>query len=256
MRNLWPPSYLSKWTGKQNVPKIPPMAKDARGDVALGRRSPLAETRVVVADKTVIARVGVRTILERAHSTAVVAEAASYDQALQAVEEHGPDVLVIDLDLGDDTTRGLQLCETIHNRYPATKIFCLVRTASEFVVVDALRRGATGFYLKDQVTADELQKATKAIQRGETMLGNGVSSLIAKSLATGSTPDQLTGRELDVVRLLAKGLANKEIAKSLFISESTVKFHVHNICLKLGCTKRTQVVHFATSAGLLASSGT
>lgn len=256
MRNLWSTSYLSKWTGRQNVPKIPRMAKDARRDVALGRRSPLAETRVVVADKTVIARVGVRTILERAHSTAVVAEAASYDQALQAVEEHGPDVLVIDLDLGDDTTRGLQLCETINKRYPATKIFCLVRTASEFVVVDALRRGATGFYLKDQVTADELQKATKAIQRGETMLGNGVSSLIAKSLAMGSTPDQLTGRELDVVRLLAKGLANKEIAKSLFISESTVKFHVHNICLKLGRTKRTQVVHFATSAGLLASSGT
>jgi DNA-binding NarL/FixJ family response regulator len=229
------------------------MSKEVREDVALGRRSPLAQTRVVIADKTVIARVGIRTILERAHSTAVIAEAVSYDQALMAVEEHGPDVLVIDLDLGDDTTKGLQLCETVSNRFPETKIFCLVRSVSEFVVVDALRRGATGFYLKDQITADELQKAVKAVQRGETMLGSGVSKLIAKSLNSTSSNDQLSDRELDVVRLVSRGLGNKEIAKNLFISESTVKFHVHNICKKLGCVNRAQVVHFATNAGLLAN---
>ncbi|NBU22739.1 MAG: DNA-binding response regulator [Actinobacteria bacterium] len=229
------------------------MSKEVRGDVPLGRRSPLAQTRVVVADKTVIARVGIRTILERAHSTVVIAEATNYDQALMAVEEHGPDVLVIDLDLGDDTTKGLQLCETITNRFPQTKIFCLVRSVSEFVVIDALRRGATGFYLKDQVSADELQKAVKAVQQGETMLGNGVSKLIAKSLGASSANDQLSDRELDVVRLVAKGMGNKEISKSLFISESTVKFHVHNICKKLGCANRAQVVHFATRAGLLSN---
>ena len=98
------------------------MANDAREDVALGRRSPLAQTRVVVADKTVIARVGIRTILERASSTAVVAEVATYEQALMAVEEHAPDVLVIDLDLGDDTTKGLQLCETVSAEYSSTMI--------------------------------------------------------------------------------------------------------------------------------------
>lgn len=229
------------------------MANEARDDVALGRRFPMAQTRLVVADKTVIARVGIRTIMERAASTVVVAEATTYEEALAAVEEHAPDVLIIDLDLADDTTRGLQLCEVITARFSRTKIFCLVRSVSEFVVVDALRRGATGFYLKDQVTADELQKAVKAVQRGETMLGPGVSKLIAKSLGGSKSSEQLSDRELDVVRHLAKGLGNKEIAKSLFISESTVKFHVHNICRKFGCTKRTQVVHFATSAGLLAS---
>jgi DNA-binding NarL/FixJ family response regulator len=213
----------------------------------------MAQTRVVVSDKTVIARVGIRTILERASSTVVVAEALTYAEALAAVEEHAPDVLVIDLDLGDDTTKGLQLCEVVSAKFSDTKIFCLVRSASEFVVVDALRRGATGFYLKDQITADELQKAVKSVQRGETMLGTGVSKLIAKSLGSGHNNEQLSDRELDVVRHLAKGLGNKEIAKSLFISESTVKFHVHNICKKFGCTKRTQVVHFATSAGLLSA---
>ena len=226
------------------------MANEARDDVALGRRSPLAKTRVVVADKTAISRVGIRTILERVTGTAVIAEATTYDATLQAVEEHAPDVLVFDLDLGDDTTKGLQLCEQITNRFPNTKIMILVRSVSEFVVVDALRRGAIGFFLKEQITADELQRAVKSVQEGETVLGAGVSKLIAKSL-NQSSQEQLSDRELDVVRFLARGLANKEIARELFISESTVKFHVHNICKKLGCSKRAQVVHFANTAGLL-----
>ncbi len=227
------------------------MTADARADVALGRRAPLAKTRVVVADRTVISRVGIRTILERNSSTAVVAEAASYENTLLAVEEHAPDVLIIDLDLGDDTTKGLQLCEQVTLRFPQTKILVLVSSASEFVVVDALRRGALGFFLKDQITADELQRAVRAVQAGESSLGHGVSKLIAKGLGGAQQKDQLSDRELDVLRLLARGLGNKEIAKQLFISESTVKFHVHNICLKVGCTKRTQVVHFAMNAGLL-----
>lgn len=227
------------------------MTADARADVALGRRAPLAKTRVVVADRTVISRVGIRTILERNSSTAVVAEATSYENTLLAVEEHAPDVLIIDLDLGDDTTKGLQLCEQITLRFPQTKILVLVSSASEFVVVDALRRGALGFFLKDQLTADELQRAVRAVQAGESSLGHGVSKLIAKGLGGAQHKEQLSDRELDVLRLLARGLANKEIAKQLFISESTVKFHVHNICLKVGCTKRTQVVHFAMNAGLL-----
>lgn len=226
------------------------MANEARDDVALGRRSPLAKTRVVVADRTAIARVGIRTILERVSGTAVVAEATTYDATLLAVEEHAPDVLVFDLDLGDDTTRGLQLCEQISNRFPATKIMVLVQSVSEFVVVDALRRGAIGFFLKDQLSADELQRAVKSVQQGETVLGSGVSKLIARSLHQ-SPQEQLSDRELDVIRFLARGFANKEIAKELFISESTVKFHVHNICKKLGCSKRAQVVHFANNAGLL-----
>lgn len=227
------------------------MADDARNDVALGRRSPLAKTRVVVADRQAIVRAGIRTILERISGNAVVAEATSYEATLLAVEEHAPDVLIFDLDLGDDTTKGLQLCEQIRNRFPSTQILVLVQSVSEFVVVDALKRGASGFFLKDQLSADELQRAVRAVQGGETTLGKGVSNLIAKSLSTGPSSDQLSDRELDVIRLLARGMGNKEIAKDLFISESTVKFHVHNICKKFGCTNRTQVVHHATTAGLL-----
>ena len=86
------------------------MDKESRSDVPLGRRSPLASTRVMFADRNVITRVGIRSILERTSGMAVVAEATTYEAVIDGVDEHGPDVLLIDLDLGDDTTRGLKLC--------------------------------------------------------------------------------------------------------------------------------------------------
>ena len=140
------------------------MDSDVRADVGLGRRSPTARTRVVVADRNVITRVGIRSILERNAGMAVVAEATSYEAALDAVDEHGPDVLIIDLDLGDDTTRGLKLCEEITDRFPATKILVLANTLSEMIVIEALRRGANGYLCKDDVKADELGKGVRAVQ--------------------------------------------------------------------------------------------
>ena len=224
----------------------------SREDVSRGLRAASAGTRIVVADRTVIARVGIRAILERSPSTAVVAEAASYEATMMAVDEHAPDVLVIDLDLGDDTTKGLNLCEEISEKYgDKTKILILSRTLSEFVLVEALRRGASGFLIKDQVNVDELQKAVKQIQNGETVLGSGVSSLLARSVGARNTIEPLSDREMEVLKLVAEGLGNKEIASKLFISESTVKFHVHNVCVKFNCTKRTEVVHKATQAGVL-----
>jgi two-component system, NarL family, response regulator DevR len=117
------------------------MDPQVRSDVSLGRRSPMATTRVMVADRNVITRVGLRSILERNSGMAVVAEATSYETVLDGVDEHGPDVLIIDLDLGDDTTRGLKLCEEITERFPGTKILVLANTLSEMIVVEALRRG-------------------------------------------------------------------------------------------------------------------
>ena len=113
------------------------MDSEKRPDVPLGRRSPMAKTRVVVADRNVITRVGIRAILERNAGTAVVAEATTYETVLDAVDEHGPDVLVIDLDLGDDTTAGLKLCQEITERYEATRIF----SACIFTLRDGGARG-------------------------------------------------------------------------------------------------------------------
>ena len=117
------------------------MGADSRPEVSLGRRSPMATTRIVVADRDVITRVGIRSILERNAGIAVVAEATTYDAVIDAVDEHGPDLMIIDLDLGDDTTRGLTICEEIADRYPTTKILVLAHTLSELIVVEALQGG-------------------------------------------------------------------------------------------------------------------
>jgi DNA-binding NarL/FixJ family response regulator len=227
------------------------MASDIRADVPLGRRMPNAKTRVVVADKNVITRVGIRSILERTPGTAVIAEATTYEAVLDAVDEHGPDVLVIDLDLGDDTTRGLHLCQEISERFPTTKVLVLSQTLSEFVVVDALRRGATGFLIKDELKADELQKAVQNVQLGETVLGKGVGNVIARSLGSNVTTERLSDRELEIAQLLAHGLTNKEVSNKLFISESTVKFHIHNASKKVNAHNRTELVHKASLLGFI-----
>jgi two-component system response regulator DevR len=226
------------------------MVNDARSDVPLGRRMPNAKTRVVVADRNVITRVGIRAILERTTGTAVVAEATSYEAVLDAVDEHGPDVLVFDLDLADDTTRGLYLCEEIRARFPSTRILVLSNTLAEFVVVDALRRGASGYLVKDEIRADELQKAVVSVQEGETVMGRGVASILARSLGGGTT-ERLSDRELELVQMLAHGLSNKEIAARLYVSDSTVKFHIQNASKKLNAHNRTELVHRAVMAGFI-----
>jgi DNA-binding NarL/FixJ family response regulator len=171
---------------------------------------------------------------------------------LDAVDEHGPDVLIIDLDLGDDTTRGLKLCEEVTDRYPATKILVLAQKLSEMIVVEALRRGVTGYLCKDDVKADELGKGVRAVQDGETVLGKGVGSMVARGLgSTRGAAEHLTDRELEVIRAVAAGLSNKQIAHQAFISESTVKFHLQNASRKLNAHRRAEIVHRASAAGLL-----
>lgn len=227
------------------------MDRETRSDVPLGRRMPQATTRIVVADRNVITRVGLRSILERNTGFAVIAEATSYDAVIDAIDEHGPDVLIIDLDLGDDTTRGLKVVEEVTERYPTTKVLVLANTLSEMIVVEALRRGANGYLCKDDVKADELGKGIKAIQEGETVLGKGVGNLVAHSLGSTRQTEHLTDRELDVIKHVAKGLSTKQIAVAMFISESTIKFHLQNASRKLGAHRRAEIVHRATAAGLL-----
>lgn len=227
------------------------MERETRPDVPLGRRMPQATTRIVVADRNVITRVGLRSILERNTGFAVIAEATSYDAVIDAVDEHGPDVLIIDLDLGDDTTRGLKVVEDITERYPTTKVLVLANTLSEMIVVEALRRGANGYLCKDDVKADELGKGVKAIQDGETVLGKGVGNLVAHSLGSSRQTEHLTDREIDVIKHVAKGLSTKQIAVAMFISESTIKFHLQNASRKLGAHRRAEIVHRASAAGLL-----
>ena len=205
-----------------------------------------------MADRNVINRVGIRAILERNVGMAVVAEATTYEAAIDAVDEHGPDVLVIDLDLGDDTTAGLQLCQEISTRFSQTKIMVLASSLSEMVVLEALRRGATGYLLKDEVKADELGKGVSAVQNGETVLGRSVSTMVSRGLSTNRhVNEHLSDRELEVIRLVAQGMSNKQIAHDLFVSESTVKFHLQNASRKLNTHNRAELVRKAALEKLI-----
>ena len=242
--------HLDIWLGRQLASS---MSAEAIPEDSLVLRPLPATTRIVIADRNAITRVGIRSILERNAGVAVVAEATTYDSVIHAINEHGPDILIFDLDLGDDTTRGLKICGEIVAHYSETKILILAETLSELVVIEALRCGANGFLFKDDLRADELSKGVKAIQEGDTVLGRRVGSLVAKGLGSSrEKAGHLTEREVVVIRAIARRLSNKEIAREMFISESTVKFHIQNASKKLKSHRRAELVHRATAAGLIA----
>lgn len=219
------------------------MNTDVRADVPLGRRAPHANIRVVVADRNVITRIGIRAILERRSDTAVVAEANNYDSIIDAVDEHGPDVVLIDLDLGDDTTRGLAICSEITERYPGSHIIVLASSLNELVVVEAIRRGAVGFLVKDDVSAEELNQAVRDVRAGDTVFGRNVAGILARGLGVRATAPALSAREREIIGLVGEGKSNKQIAAALFISEGTVKFHLRNASTKLDAHTRAELVH-------------
>ncbi|MEY4477255.1 MAG: hypothetical protein RJA31_759 [Actinomycetota bacterium] len=218
------------------------MVDQHREDVPLGRRSPHANIRVLVADRNVINRIGIRAILERRADTAVVAEASNYDSIIDAVDEHGPDVVLFDLDLGDDTTRGLAICGEISERYPESRVIVLATSLNEMVVVDAIRRGAVGFLVKDDVSAEELGQAVRDVRAGQTVFGRNVANILAKGLGNRVAAPTLSAREREIIALVGEGKSNKQIAAALFISEGTVKFHLRNASVKLDAHTRAELV--------------
>lgn len=218
------------------------MSADQRDDVPLGRRAPHAHIRILIADRNIITRIGLRTILERRSDTAVVAEANNYDSIVDAVDEHGPDVVLFDLDLGDDTTRGLAICSEISERYPTTRIVVLATSLNEMVVLEAIRRGAVGFLIKDDVSAEELNQAVRDVRSGQTVFGRNVAGILARGIGTRDSAPTLSTREREIIGLVGEGKSNKQIAAHLFISEGTVKFHLRNASTKLDAHTRAELV--------------
>lgn len=245
----WSPSHLDRWLGASYTPL---MGNDAGFSPSLAQRSPYAAHRVLVADRNVITRVGIRAILERHSDTAVVAEANNYASILDGVDEHSPNVLLIDLDLGDDTNRGLSLCAEVVAQHSETKVIILATSINELVIIEAIRAGASGYLVKDEVTADELSRAVRSVVGGEQVFGPRVTSILAKAVSQPVRASQLlTDRERSVVTLVAQGLSNKEIGTQLFISAGTVKFHLHNCFEKLNVHTRAELVARATDAKLI-----
>jgi DNA-binding NarL/FixJ family response regulator len=201
--------------------------------------------RVLLVDDHPVVRVGLRGMLQTADDIDVIGEAASGQEALRMVAAMRPDVVLMDLRMPgtDGATATAQLAE----RHPQARVLVLTTYHTDGDIVRAIEAGAKGYLLKD-APIDTLVAAVRSAARGETVL----APPIAARLRAPAT-DQLTRREVEVLALVARGLSNVEIGRTLFIGEATVKTHLLRAFGKLGVSDRTAAVTAALARGVLDS---
>ena len=217
------------------------------------KRPAAAPIRILVVDDHTIVRQGLRSILELEPDFTVVGEAADTAAAIADTARLRPDVVLLDLKLSDRApAEGLDVCATLRDQQPAVRIVVLTTFLDQKLLVGALQRGASGYVLKD-VDAVELARIIRTVHRGESGFDGRSARLVVRSL-TGqpAAPARLLSeRELEVVRLVARGATNVQAARDLFVSESTVKYHLRLAMRKIGAKDRTELVYRAGAQGLL-----
>jgi len=207
--------------------------------------------RIVIVDDDPLVRMGLKAIVGSEAGWDVVAEAADGREALAIVDEHRPDVVLMDIRMPH--MDGLEATREITAGASGAKVIVLTTFEADEYVFEAMRAGASGFVLK-RVPPAELIEAVRVVAAGESMLFPSSTRRVIERFATPTSvadmPD-LTEREGDVLRLLVRGLSNGEIAAELFVSVETVKSHVASILTKLGVRDRTQAVIVAYESGFV-----
>jgi DNA-binding NarL/FixJ family response regulator len=214
----------------------------------------MTKLRVVIADDQPMMRAGFKAVLEATGDIEVVAEAGDGEEAVRAATEHAPDVVLMDIRMpgmdGIEATR----------RLPRQRVLILTTFGLDQYILDALRAGASGFLLKDAPT-QEVVRAVRAVAAGDAVLSAAVTRQLLDQVARrlpapvsrrSDELDLLTDREQEVLRMLANGLSNAEIAAALVVSEATVKSHVSHLLGKLGLRDRVQAVIYAYETRLIA----
>jgi two-component system NarL family response regulator len=205
----------------------------------------MSETiRILVAEDHLVARVGVTTIVNMQDDMTVVAEAANGNQAVEMFRLHQPDVTLLDLRMPG--MGGVEAAIAIRSEFPGARMIALTTYGGDEDIRRALAAGVQAYLTKD-VLHDELLKAIRAVYAGQTYLPAAVAASLAAQLPR---PD-LSAREVQVLALIVRGLANKQIAFTLSIAEHTVKNHVKNILSKLGVQDRTQAATAAIQRGII-----
>lgn len=210
----------------------------------------MSPIRIVLADDHRVVRTGLGLLLEAEEAIDVVAEAGDVDSALRAVLGHKPDVLVLDLNM-PGTQTSLEALSLIRERSAQTATVVLTMQEDPEYARSALRAGALGYVLKEAADT-ELVEAVRRAAEGRTYLNPSLGArLAAMPEQPAGPPDDLSGRELEVLRLIALGHTNAEIGEQLFLSVRTVETHRAHVQQKLGRTTRAELVRYALDHGLL-----
>jgi DNA-binding NarL/FixJ family response regulator len=206
--------------------------------------------RILIADDHSVVRQGLRMFLGLDPELEVIGEARDGAEALLRAHELHPDVVLIDLLM--PVMDGIAAIGALKRELPDIEVIALTSVLDDSSVIGAVRAGAIGYLLKD-TEADDLRRAIKAAAAGQVQLSPKAAARLMREVRAPDSPEALTEREVDVLRLLAQGQANKQIASNLRIGEKTVKTHVSNILAKLGVPSRTQAALYAVRIGLVSA---
>ena len=217
----------------------------------------MSRTRVLIVDDQPLMRAGFKSVLEASGQVDVVGEAATGGEAIEQARRLDPDVVLMDVRMPD--MDGIEATR----RMPQQKVLILTTFGLDEYIIEALRAGASGFLLKD-APVDDLLGAVRAVAAGDAQLSPAVTKRLLDQVARrlpaavdrdNALLEELTARELEVLRLLAVGMSNAEIGEALVVSEATVKTHVSSVLGKLGLRDRVQAVIYAYENGLVAPGG-
>ncbi|MFZ0590338.1 MAG: response regulator transcription factor [Bryobacteraceae bacterium] len=200
--------------------------------------------RVLTVDDHPLLREGIAVLIDTQSDMQLIGEASNGREALEQFRNHRPDITLMDLQMPE--VSGIDAISAIRGEFPDARIIVLTTHAGDFQVSRALKAGARAYLLKG-LLREELLETIRAVHAGQKRL----SAAIAAEIAEHATDDVLTPREIDVLRLIAKGNANKEIARGLSLAEETLKFHVKNILAKLGVNDRTHAVTVGLKRGII-----
>jgi NarL family two-component system response regulator LiaR len=203
---------------------------------------------VLITDDHKVVRQGLKMVLDLDPEIEVVGEAENGEEAARLARRLEPDVVVMDLVM--PVMDGVEATRVIRRELPDTQVVALTSVLEDASVTGAVRAGAIGYLLKN-TGSDELCRAIKAAAEGQVQLAPEAAARLMREVSAPTDLQALTERETDVLKLIARGMANRQIARSLYIGEKTVKTHVSNILLKLGVNSRTQAALFAARTGLV-----
>ena len=208
--------------------------------------------RLLLVDDHEVVRMGLRMLLERIEDVEIVGEAGSTAEAVAACEQHQPNVVIMDIRMRGSS--GIDACRAIMQRWPDTQVIMLTSYANDELIADAIRSGAVGYVMK-QVGTGELMRALDAVRQGAASLDPAVTRRVLAMMRQHSdhAPDpfgELTAREVAVLRLVAEGKSNAQIAEALVLSDKTVRNHISVILSKLHVENRVEAATFAVQHDL------